>query len=233
MTAQVVNAFSTAVEWQSTCPKAFSLLKDIDGKLTVMDTPSQGPKKIVYPVSSVLRYVAFRLLKPKDVKVIILGQDPYHDGSATGLAFDNLAYSKTISPSLRNILKEREDDGYPPLAEGKLYNTYLENWPKEGVLLLNTALTVEKGKPGSHAELWRPFTEALISEISEKLDNVVWILWGRHAQSYKYLIDNETHRFITSAHPSPFSANKGFFGSQPFSMANKYLEELDRKPVKW
>ncbi len=184
--------------------------------------------KAFYPKASNI-FRAFEECGHDDLKVIILGQDPYHDNSATGLAFDNKVGSK-ISPSLRNILLELKDDVQIELLEKS--NSYLQDWPSQGILLLNTALTVEPSKPLSHTELWKPFTEQLIIDLNKK-DNLIWIMWGKHAQSYKHLITNKTHIFIESAHPSPFSANKGFLGSKPFSMCNAYLNTLSKSKINW
>jgi len=125
--------------------------------------------------------------KPDDLKVVILGMDPFHDGSAIGLAFDNQIDQKKISPSLKVIFKEiQEDADVKYFGEDEKVTSYLGHLPEQGVLLLNTALTVKHGAAGSHARLWKPFTEQLIKDIQKK-DNIVWILWGNHAKSYKHL----------------------------------------------
>lgn len=166
----------------------------------------------------------------EEVKVVILGQDPYHDGSATGLAFDNKIGSK-ISPSLRNILSEVYDDMGCTVQFNS--NSWLEHWHAQGVLLLNTALTVEPGKPGSHVEHWRNFTLDVIEQLSTKSD-LIWILWGTHAQSFKPFI-NRDHFVIESGHPSPLArgAKVPFKGSKPFSRANQILTELGKTPIVW
>lgn len=173
-------------------------------------------------------FKAFTLCKYDNLKVVILGQDPYHDliGNqcrATGLAFANS--KKPISPSLKNILIELENDLW-----SNDINPNLEQWAKQGVLLLNTALTVQMGNPLSHAELWNFFTKRVIENVS-RLPGIVFILWGKNAQSYKKYMDSFVPpNIIESAHPSPFSANRGFFGSSPFSKAN---ELLINKKIKW
>lgn len=184
----------------------------------------------VYPEDSKNIFRAFKLVDPNNIKVVILGMDPYHDGSSTGIAFDNYITSKKISPSLRNVIKEMESD-----LDGTLKPTtdsYLGHLPAQGVLLINTALTVEKGKAGSHAALWSVFTRELIEDLNG-YDNIIWVLWGNHAKAYKESITNTTHQFIESAHPSPFSAEKGFFGTKPFSKVNQLLKKLGKEEIKW
>lgn len=186
-------------------------------------------ERIVFPPKSrILR--ALNLTDYKDVKVVILGQDPYHGtGEANGLAFA-VNQGIKLPPSLKNIYKELYDDlGVPISNVGNL-----ECWAKEGVLLLNSVLTVEKDKPASHKNLgWEQFTDAIIKKINEKDSPVVFILWGNFARSKKSLITNPKHFIIESTHPSPFSANHGFFGSRPFSKTNKYLKSVGEKEIDW
>lgn len=165
-----------------------------------------------------------------DVKVVILGQDPYHTpGAAMGLAF-SVPNSQPIPPSLVNIYKEIDNDiGSHANPTGNLVN-----WQKQGVLLLNTVLTVEAHKPKSHAGRgWETFTTATIEYLNREREHLVFILWGRDARNKKSLIDSSRHLIIESAHPSPLSAYNGFFGSKPFSKCNQYLEQNGLKPVKW
>lgn len=161
---------------------------------------------------------------------------PYFDGSATGLAFDNKNDGSKISPSLRNILKELDTDipvVSQPFNDIPVKDSYLGHLPEQGVLLLNTALTVRPNEAGSHTDLWKPFTEKLIEKLN-KSDNIVWILWGNHAKSYKKFITNETHHVIEGVHPMPLAANRGgFFGEKFFSKANDYLKEVDKTPIQW
>ena len=162
------------------------------------------------------------------VKVVILGQDPYHGvGEANGLAF-SVNKGIRLPPSLRNIYKELEDDlGIKPASTGDL-----TGWAKEGVLLLNSVLTVEKDKAASHKNVgWEVFTDAIISKLNEKEEPVVFILWGNFARSKKTLITNSRHLIIESAHPSPFSASYGFFGSKPFSKTNDFLRKNGLKEI--
>ena len=185
-------------------------------------------KEIFPPKSRILR--ALSLTDYDDVKVVILGQDPYHGvGEANGLAFA-VSNGVKLPPSLKNIYKELYDDmGIPVSNVGNL-----ECWAKEGVLLLNAVLTVEKDKPASHKNLgWENFTDAIIKKLNEKDTPVVFILWGNFARSKKSFITNPKHLVIESTHPSPFSANYGFFGSKPFSKTNKFLRENNIKEIDW
>ena len=165
-----------------------------------------------------------------DVKVVILGQDPYHTpGAAHGLAF-SVPSTEKIPPSLVNIYKEIDSD------IGKHANTSgsLKSWQEQGVLLLNNVLTVEAHKAGSHrGHGWEIFTEAVIKYLSETRENLVFILWGRDARAKKSLIDGTKHLILESAHPSPLSAHAGFFGSKPFSKTNAYLKEHHKKEIIW
>ena len=166
----------------------------------------------------------------KDVKVVILGQDPYHGvGEAHGFAFSTL--SSKLPPSLKNIYKELYDD----LGIEKDYNNGdLTPWVKQGVMLLNTGLTVEKDKPNSHKNLgWHEFTDVVIQKLNEKNEPVVFILWGNNAREKKKFITNPKHLIIESAHPSPFSAYNGFFGSKPFSRTNEFLKKNNMEEIKW
>ena len=180
-------------------------------------------KKKYYPDKKDI-FRAFELCPLEKLKVVILGQDPYHDGSATGLAFSNRSDSKSISPSLRNILKEVEDNAYDGFKLEQDLN--LERWAKQGVLLLNTALTVEKSNPGSHAKLWDEFTKNVIKRISDEIPAIVYMLWGKHAKGYLEYISRETNFILASPHPSPFSAGRGFFGNKHFSKCNEVLVQV-------
>ena len=183
-------------------------------------------KTIYPPKKDVFR--AMRLTDYDDIKVVILGQDPYHgEGEAEGLSF-SVKDGIRKPPSLKNIFKELHDDlGYNEPESGSLVK-----WAKEGVLLLNTILTVEKDKPLSHKKLgWERFTDEVIKKINEKETPVVFILWGAHARSKKELISNSIHYIIESTHPSPFSARYGFFGSKPFSKTNNFLISKKISPI--
>ena len=182
--------------------------------------------KTIYPPRVDL-FNAFKLTDFKDIKVVILGQDPYHgENEAMGLSFSVRRGVRT-PPSLRNIFKELKDD-----LNIERSDTDLSDWARQGVFLLNTVLTVEKDKANSHKDIgWEIFTDFVIKEINDKLDNVVFILWGRYARNKKRLITNPNHYIIESAHPSPLSAYNGFFGSKPFSKVNNYLRDKNKKEI--
>lgn len=184
----------------------------------------------VYPPPQFI-FRAFDLTPFDKVKVVILGQDPYHGpNQANGLAF---AVSKgvVLPPSLVNIYKEIESDlGCKP----KNMTGDLENWARQGVLMLNATLTVRARQPGSHQNKgWEKFTDAVIKLLSDQKEHLVFILWGAYAQKKGAVIDESKHLVIKSAHPSPFSANNGFFGSQPFSQTNAYLIFNGEEPIEW
>lgn len=171
---------------------------------------------------------ALKLTPYKDVKVVILGQDPYHGtGEAHGFSF-SVQKGVKKPPSLKNIFKELKDDlGYDEPADGDL-----TSWAKQGVLLLNSVLTVEKDKAASHKDLgWNLLTDHIIKLLNQKQEPVVFILWGNFARNKKVFITNSKHLIIESPHPSPFSANSGFFGSKPFSKTNNFLIKNNITPV--
>jgi uracil-DNA glycosylase len=166
-----------------------------------------------------------------NIKVVILGQDPYHgDGQAHGLSF-SVTDGVRVPPSLRNIYKEIESD--TGIASDTTTGD-LTRWATQGVLLLNATLTVEKGKPGSHqGHGWEQFTDAVIQTLSDKKEHLVFILWGNYARAKGAKIDRTKHLVMESAHPSPFSAHTGFFGSKPFSKTNEYLCAHGKKEITW
>lgn len=185
--------------------------------------------KTIYPNKTDI-FKAFRNTSYQDTKVVILGQDPYHGiNQAEGLSF-SVKTGIQKPPSLQNIFKELQNDlGYKIPESGSLVP-----WTKEGVLLLNTVLTVEANKPASHKDLgWEIFTDEVIKKLNEKDSPVVFILWGSFARSKKNLITNKNHYIIESTHPSPFSAYNGFFGSKPFSKTNNFLISHNLKPINW
>lgn len=187
-------------------------------------------KQLVYPQSTEI-FNAFNLTPFDEVKVVILGQDPYHGaGQAHGLSF-SVKEGVRLPPSLQNIYKELSTDipGFKIPVNGNL-----THWAKQGVLLLNATLTVNAGLAGSHQKQgWEIFTDAAIKAISDKKTGVVFILWGRFAQEKIRLIDESKHFIIKSAHPSPFSAYNGFFGSKPFSQTNELLKKQGLKEIDW
>jgi len=174
---------------------------------------------------------AFELTPFDEVKVVILGQDPYHGPrQAIGLSFA-VEEGVTVPPSLRNIYKELESDLGEPLIHA---DSDLSRWARQGVLLLNATLTVRARAANSHqGKGWERFTDSVIKTLSEEREHLVFILWGNYARSKKVLIDNSKHLVIESTHPSPFSASNGFFGSKPFSKTNAYLEKHGKKAVEW
>lgn len=165
-----------------------------------------------------------------DTKVVILGQDPYHnEGQAHGYSF-SVRPHVSIPPSLRNIYKEMEQD----LNIKKPNHGCLQSWAAEGVLLLNDVLTVRAHEPHSHKGIgWEKFTDAVIQKINEREQPVVFLLWGKHAQKKADFVDRERHLVLESSHPSPFAAHRGFFGSRPFSKANEFLNMHGESPVNW
>lgn len=184
--------------------------------------------QVVYPDRENI-YQAFDLTPFEDIKVVILGQDPYHGpNQAHGLAFSVQPNAK-FPPSLRNMYKELEAD-----IGCCRVSPHLQDWAREGVLLLNTVLTVRQGEAHSHRNIgWEVFTDAVIKTISEQLNNVVFILWGKPAQQKIKLIDQTKHHIIKSSHPSPLSAHRGFLGSKPYSKTNEYLQAHNITPVNW
>ncbi|MBN1878113.1 MAG: uracil-DNA glycosylase [Anaerolineae bacterium] len=177
-------------------------------------------------------FTAFELTPFDKVQVVLVGQDPYHGpGQAQGLAF-SVPEGIRIPPSLRNIFKEITQDIY----QGKVrpFSTDLTRWATQGVFLLNAALTVEAGKAASHKDLgWHTFTDEVIIQLSLKREHLVFLLWGRHAQSKRPLIDAGKHLILEATHPSPLSARNGFFGCKHFSQANAYLAMHGGTPIVW
>jgi len=175
-------------------------------------------------------FEAFTLCKPEDVRVVILGQDPYHGaGESHGLAF-SVQQGMKMPPSLRNIYKELESEFGIDLTR----TTDLSSWAEQGVLLLNSVLTVEKDKAGSHSKWgWEEFTNATIEFISNENAHVVFVFWGDYSRKKSVLIDTSKHAIIESAHPSPLSAYRGFFGSKPFGKINAQLHQWGKESVKW
>ncbi|MDY7115787.1 uracil-DNA glycosylase [Halomonas sp. SSL-5] len=189
----------------------------------------KAARKVIYPHSSEW-FRAFELTPLERVKVVILGQDPYHGpGQAHGLCF-SVRPGVRIPPSLANIYKELAADvGVQPVSHGNL-----EHWARQGVLLLNASLTVEQGNAGSHrGRGWEAFTDRAIETVSEHAEPSVFLLWGSPARKKKALIDTSRHLVLESPHPSPLSAHRGFFGNHHFSRANAFLVEHGREPIDW
>ena len=185
--------------------------------------------KIIYPPFKEC-FSSFFHCSFENIKVVILGQDPYHGpGQAHGLCF-SVPPSQRIPPSLENIFKEiNQDLGFPPARHGCLIS-----WAKQGVLLLNAVLSVEKGRAGSHQNQgWEIFTDRIIQLLNREKKHLVFMLWGRYAQDKAGFVDQEKHLVLKAPHPSPFSAASGFFGCKHFSKANTYLQQKGLKPVDW
>lgn len=185
--------------------------------------------KTVYPPADDI-FNALHLTPLKDVKVLVLGQDPYHNvNQAHGLSF-SVRPGQKVPPSLQNIYQELHDDlgCYIP------NNGYLEKWAKQGVLMLNTVLTVQAHKPNSHqGKGWEKFTDAIIEAVNEQDRPIVYLLWGRPAQRKVPMLNNPKHLILTAPHPSPYSADRGFFGCRHFSQANEFLKANGAEPIDW
>ncbi len=184
--------------------------------------------KTIFPPAKDV-FAAFRMTPYNNVKVVILGQDPYHGvGEANGMCF-SVNRGIKMPPSLKNIYKELYSD-LGIVRE----DTDLSDWAKQGILLLNSVLTVEKDKPASHKFIgWERFTDSVIEKLNKKEEPIVFILWGNFAKGKIKYITNKKHLIISSAHPSPFSVNYGFFGSKPFSKTNKFLRENNKEEIEW
>ena len=215
-----------ADSWKGKLQKEFE--KEYFTQLTAFVKNEYLTQTVFPPGKEIFR--AFDSCSFDDVKVVIIGQDPYHgEGQANGLCF-SVREGIRQPPSLQNIFKEiRNDLGKPIPASGDL-----ERWARQGVLLLNATLTVRSSSPGSHQNKgWEIFTDAVIKIISDEKSNVVFLLWGAYAQKKGEVIDRSKHLVLMSAHPSPFSADRGFFGSKHFSKANEYLKSKGLKEIDW
>ena len=189
----------------------------------------KSERKVIFPPGRKI-FSALNLTSFQNVKAVILGQDPYHGSNqAHGLSF-SVEYGIKPPPSLNNIFKELASD----LNIEKPNHGNLEKWSKQGVLMLNSILTVEKSKPGSHANRgWEVFTDKILFLLNSSKNNLVFILWGKKAQEKGHFIDSDRHMIIKSTHPSPYSANNGFLGSKPFSRTNQYLKKNNIKEIDW
>ncbi len=218
--AAIENDWKEALEEEFKKPyykKLFTIVKDEYSKM-----------KIFPPVDEI--FAAYHLTPLSDVKVVILGQDPYHgDGQAEGLCF-SVKKEVEIPPSLVNIYKELKDDlGIEPPNHGSLVS-----WANQGVLLINTVLTVRAHQANSHRGIgWEEFTDATIRAVNQQDRPVVFILWGKPAQKKRAMLNNPKHLILEAPHPSPLSSYRGFFGSKPFSQANAFLEKMGELPIDW
>ncbi len=217
-------------EWKQVLGNEFE--KTYFKKLTAY-IQSEYTSTKVFPLPQYV-FAALNACPLSKVAVVTLGQDPYHgDNQAIGFSFA-VEDGVPMPPSLKNIVKEvSTDTGLTPsrMHEG----TYaISEWATQGVLLLNATLTVRKGQAGSHqGKGWEEFTDAIIKKISDEREHTVFMLWGAYAQKKEFLIDSQKHYVITSVHPSPLSARKGFFGSKPFSRANTYLKKFGKTSIRW
>ena len=218
--------FPVNKNWNKVLQSEFE--KPYFAELSAFVDSERAAGKIIYPAEENV-FRALDLCPPEKVKVVILGQDPYHEpGQAMGLAFSVPDTVKT-PPSLKNIFRELQDD-LGILTSG---SSDLSPWAKQGVLLVNAILTVRKGEAASHQNIgWQQFTDALISTLSQNYEGIVFMLWGNYAKSKAPLIDRSKHLVLEAAHPSPL-ARGAFFGSRPFSQANDYLRSIGRNPIDW
>ncbi|AQP53629.1 uracil-DNA glycosylase [Vagococcus penaei] len=213
--------------WQEQLDKNCQLTDTLNDLGNFLD--DEYTKQTIFPAKENL-FTALELTPFDKVQVVILGQDPYHGpNQAHGLSF-SVQPGVPIPPSLRNIYQELESDlGYSPVSHG-----YLNDWAKQGVLLLNTVLTVRQGQAHSHRNKgWEKVTDCLISSLSKRDDPVIFVLWGKPAQQKIKLIDTTKHLILSAPHPSPLSAYRGFFGSKPFSTINRLLKQQNKKTIVW
>lgn len=225
MTSKYPDFFKLCEKWTD-----FFYSNEVENILVpILDTLEEEKK--YYPEDQNI-FRAFYITPFDNIKVVILGQDPYHNGSATGLCFE-VKLGNQLNPSLQNIYKELESEGFYPVKDGNL-----ESWAKQGVFLLNTALTVEESQPESHLDLWCDFSKKIINKLSEK-ETIVWILLGKKASEWKPYITNKNHIILEATHPSPFSALKSsssqqaFIGSNIFKNVNKELYKKGLDKIVW
>ena len=216
-----------SIDWLEYLEDEFE--KEYMKELDLFLTTQHNLNKSIFPKSENI-FLALNLIDPKNIKIVILGQDPYHgDDQAHGLCF-SVPEGVKFPPSLKNIFKELKSDldiEIPEIGD-------LSRWAKQGVLLLNSVLSVEKDKAASHQKQgWERFTDKIISVINDQNHNVVFILWGSYAQKKAAFVDKNKHLVLESVHPSPLSSHRGFFGSKPFSKANFWLKEKGLKEVNW
>lgn len=220
--------FNISEDWKNALNKEFT--ETYFEKLMAFVSQERNNYTVFPPPN--LTFNAYNLISINDIKVVILGQDPYHgQAQAHGLSF-SVSHGVPHPPSLRNIFKELNSDLNHPIPAKT--NGDLTHWAKQGVLLLNAVLTVREKEPNSHkGKGWEQFTDATIRYLSKNHTGIVFILWGQYAQAKESLIDEAKHLVLKSPHPSPFSARKGFFGSKPFSSVNDYLVKQDKTPIDW
>ena len=212
--------------WVSICKREMNEIYFIE---LLIFLKNEYKSTIVFPKKEYV-FAAFSAFPLKETKVVILGQDPYHnENQANGFSF-SVSSGMRLPPSLRNIYKEIESD----LGIEMSGNGDLSSWSKQGILLLNTVLTVRKNEPNSHQKKgWEVFTDEIIKEVNNQCEYVVFILWGKNAQSKLDLLDGKKHLILTSSHPSPFSSYQGFVGCKHFSKTNEFLSKHNRKIIDW
>lgn len=213
--------------WYKVLQKEFE--KEYFDRIVYFLKKEKFDKRVIYPPGYLI-FNAFTKTPFHQVKVVILGQDPYHGlGQAHGLSFSVMPPTPP-PPSLQNIFKELQSDLQIPIPN----HGNIEKWATQGVLLLNASLTVRAAEPMSHSKIgWDTFTNSVIESLNSQKSNIVFILWGKFAQQKKVLVDTSKHYVIESAHPSPLSAYNGFFGSKPFSKTNLYLQQHNIAPIDW
>ncbi len=213
--------------WKKALKDEFT--KDYFLQIVTLIKTEKSAGKIIYPPGGLI-FNSFYKTPFDKVKVVLLGQDPYHNaGQAQGLSF-SVPQGISKPPSLINIFKELQTDlGITQSTHGNL-----EKWAEQGVLLLNASLTVRQNEPGSHSKTgWLEFTDAVIKKLSKEREGIVFLLWGKFAQEKQVLIDESKHHVLKAAHPSPFSADKGFFGCKHFSKSNEFLMQEGLQPIDW
>ena len=222
-----LNDIKLDPSWNKFLKDEFS--KDYMLELENFLTEQENENKTIYPERKNI-FNALNSTPLEKVKVVIIGQDPYHgESQAHGLSF-SVNKGVKVPPSLRNIYKELKDDVGLEIPD----HGYLLNWAKQGVLLLNNVLTVEKSKAGSHQKKgWEKFTDVIINTVNEQRSNVIFILWGGPAKKKAQKVDSEKHHILVSPHPSPLSSYRGFFGCKHFSKCNEHLEKIGLSPIDW
>lgn len=227
-TNRPIKSVQIEASWKAVLSDEFSKPYFAEIKRALIEEKKQGIQ--IYPPGPLI-FNAFQLTPIHQVKVVVLGQDPYHGkGQAHGLSF-SVPDGIKAPPSLKNIYKEIKNN-YPAFEIPNSGN--LTHWSEQGVFLLNAMLTVQASKPASHQKLgWQNFTDAVIQKLSEQREGLIFLLWGKFAQNKSHLIDSAKHHILTAAHPSPYSATYGFYGCKHFLKANTLLEQQKQQPIKW
>lgn len=215
------------------CPEWTNLFFEEEMEKTILTISGELNKEKKYEPERENIFRCFYMTPFNNIKIVLIGQDPYHNGSATGLCFD-VKHGNIINPSLQNIYKELESEGFFPTKDGNL-----EHWATQGILMINSALTVAHGKPESHLELWSTFFEKIVTILTDKKDFLIWVILGKKAAEYKKWITHPNHVIVETTHPSPLSAMKSsstqqaFMGSSLFKKINQLLLEKQIDPISW